>query len=158
MAISLCWRMVPVYVIDYMRTRFFCALSVTICTFLAINYFARIVTHHARIVSAISRIVSPRLRTVRPKLADTKFCRSFVTMTPFYCVIMGEFLFLRKLFANGDCHLRTDIRQSCTDIQVELPHFLNRDLYLLTVCALIWQCAQKHEKTSISDLNERIVM
>ena len=34
---------------------------------LAINYFARIVTHRARIVSAILRIVSPRSRTVRPK-------------------------------------------------------------------------------------------
>ena len=96
-----------------MRTRFFRALSVTICNFLAINYFARIVTHRTRIVGAILRIVSPRSRTVRPKLADTKFCRSFVTMTPF---------FSRRLFANGDRHSSTDIRHSRTDIQVELPH------------------------------------
>ena len=81
-----------------MRTRFVRALSVTICTFLAIKNIARIDGYRARIVSAISRIVSDFPRTVWPKLADTKFHRSFVTMTPFSCVIMGEFLFARKLF------------------------------------------------------------
>ena len=67
-------------------------------------------------------------------------------MMPFSCVIMGKFLFLRKLFANGDRHSRTDIRHPRIDIQVELPHFSNRDLYLLTVYALIRQCVQKHER------------
>ena len=124
-------------VIDYMRTRFIRTLLVTICAFLAMKNSARIVTHCSRIVSAILRIVSPRSRTVRPKLADTNFCQSFVTMMPFSCVIMGEFLFSRKLFANGDRHSRTDICHLRTDIQVELPHFSNRDLYLLTVRALI---------------------
>ena len=128
-----------------MHTRFFRALSVTIRKILSINYFAHIVTHRTCIVSAISCIVSAILRTVRPKLADTKFCRSFVTMTPFYCVIMGEFLFSRKLFANDDCHLRTDIHHLRTDIQVELPHFSNRDLYLLTVRTL-YDNARKNMK------------
>jgi hypothetical protein len=65
-----------IYAIDHMRTRFFRALSVTICKILAINYFVRIVTHRVRIVSVIARILSPCLRTVRPKLADTNFCWS----------------------------------------------------------------------------------
>ena len=69
-----------------------------------------------RIVSAFLRIVSPSLHTVRKKLTDTKFFPVIVTMTPFSCATMAQFLFSRKLFANGDCHLRTDI-------QVELPHF-----------------------------------
>ena len=98
---------------------------------------ARIDAYRARIVSAILRIVSDFSRTVRPKLADIKFHRSFVTMTPFSCVIMVKFLFLSKLFANGDRHLRTDIRHSRIGIQLELPHYSNRDLYLLTVCASI---------------------
>ena len=81
-----------------MRTRFVRALSVTICAFLAIKIIARIDAYRVRIVSVISRIVSLCSRTVRPKSEDTKFHRSFVTMTPFSCVIMGEFLFARKLF------------------------------------------------------------
>ena len=126
-----------VYVIDYMHTRFFCALSVTICNFLTINHFARIVTKCARNAGVFSRIVSSRSRTVGPKLADTKFLPVIVTMTPFSCATMAEFLFSRKLFANGDRQSRTDIRHLRLDIQVELPHFSNRDLYLLTVRALI---------------------
>jgi hypothetical protein len=86
------------YVIDHMGTRFFRAVWVTICAFLAIKDSARIDAYHLRIDNAISRIVSPCSRTVRPKSEDTKFHRSFVTMTPFSCVIMGEFLFARKLF------------------------------------------------------------
>ena len=105
---------------------------------LEINYFARIVARRARIVSVIACIVGPRIRTVRPKFADTNFCQSFVTMTPFSCVLMGQLVFLRKLFANGD-------RRPRTDIQVELPHFSNRDLY---VRALIFaqMTMQKHER------------
>ena len=87
-----------VHVMNHMRTRFVRALSVTIFAFLAIKNFARIDAYRLRFVSAVSRIVSPCLRTVSPKLADTKFHRSFVTMTPFSCVIMGKFLFARKLF------------------------------------------------------------
>ena len=119
-----------IYVIDYMRTRFVHALLVTICAFLAIKNFARFDAYCARVVGAILRIVSDFPRTVRPKLADTKCCRSFVTMTPFSCVIMGEFLFSRIMFADSDRHSRTDI-------QVELQHFSNRDLYLLTIRASI---------------------
>ena len=124
-----------VYVIDYMRTQFVCTLSGTICEFLAINNFARIDAYRARIVIAILCIVSDCPLTVMPELADTRFHQSFVTMMPFSCVIMGEFLFSRKLFANGDCHLRTDICHPRIDIQVELAHYSNRDLYLLTGCA-----------------------
>ena len=144
-----------IYVIDHMHTRFFHALWVTICAFLEIKNSACIVTHCKHIVSAISRIVSPRTRTVRPKLADTKFCRSFVTMTPFSCVLMGPLVFLRKLFANGDCRLRTDI-------QVELPHSSNRYLHLLTVCTLIFtqmtMRAKTRKGTSIGNPNACIVM
>ena len=64
---------------------YICALSMTICKFLAINYFARIVAHRAHIVSNISRIVSPRLRTVRPKLATTIFFRS-LSLWPLFLV------------------------------------------------------------------------
>ncbi len=79
-----------------MRTRFFRALLLTICTFLAIKDSAHIDAYRLRIDSAISQIVSPCLRTVRPKLADTKFHQSFVTMTLFSCVIMGEFSVFEK--------------------------------------------------------------
>ena len=72
-----------VYVINHMRSRFVCALSVTICAFLAIKNFARIDAYRLRFVSAVLQIVSPCSHTVIPKLADTKFHRSFVTMTPF---------------------------------------------------------------------------
>jgi hypothetical protein len=126
---------IKIYVIDYMRTRFVRALLVTICAFLAIKNFARIDAYRVRIVGAVSRIVSDFTRTVRRKLADTRFHQLFVTMTPFSCVIMGEFLFSRKLFANGDRHLRTDIHHPRIDIQEELPHYSNRDLYLVTVRA-----------------------
>ena len=81
-----------------MRTRFVRALSVIICAILAIKNFARIDTYRSRIVCAVLQIVSPCLRTVRPKLADIKIHWSFVTMKPFSCVIMGKFLFARKLF------------------------------------------------------------
>ena len=74
-----------------MGTRFIRALLVTICAFLAIKDSARIDAHLSRIDSAILQIVSPCSRTVRPKSADTKIHRSFVTMTLFSCVIMGEF-------------------------------------------------------------------
>jgi hypothetical protein len=84
------------YVIDYMRTRYICALLVTICAFLAIKDSVRIDPYYLRIDSAILQIVSPCLRTVRPKSADTKFHRSFVTMTLFSCVIMGEFSVFEK--------------------------------------------------------------
>ena len=79
-----------------MRTRFIRALSVTICEILAIKDSARIDAYHSRIDNAISRIVSPCSRTVRPKSEDTKFHRSFVTMTLFSCVIMGEFSVFEK--------------------------------------------------------------
>ena len=95
---GMCKNTLCIYVIDDMRTRFVRTLSGTICAFLAIKNFARIDAYRARIVIAIPRIVSDCSRTVRPKLADTRFHQSFVTMTPFSCVIMGEFLFARKLF------------------------------------------------------------
>ncbi len=82
-----------------MRTTFIRALAVTICAFLAINDFARIDAHGARIVGVILRIVCIFSHTVRPKLADTKIHRSFVTMTLFSCVIMGEFPIFEKTYS-----------------------------------------------------------
>ena len=43
---------------------------------------------------------------------------------------MSQLVYSSKLFANGDLRL-------LNDIQVELPHFSYRDLYLLPVHALI---------------------
>ena len=84
------------YVIDHINSRFVRALLVTICAVLAIINSARIDAYRARIDSAILQIVISHLRTVRPKLADTKFHQSFVTMTLFSCVIMGEFSVFKK--------------------------------------------------------------
>ena len=62
----------------------------TICAFLAIKDSVRIDAYRLRIDVAILRIDIPCVRTVRPKSADTKIHWSFVTMTLFSCVIMGE--------------------------------------------------------------------
>ena len=87
------------------------------------NDFAHIAIHHVRIVSVIARIVRPHSHTVRPTLTDTNFCRSFVTMMPFSCDTMGQLVFSRKLFANGDPRSRTDIQVkqgSLSDVRLRI--------------------------------------
>ena len=111
----------------------------------------RIDAYRARIVSAISRIVSPCLHTVRPKFADTKFCRSLSLWCPFLVSQWADWYF------QENC-LQTVIAV----IQVELPHFSNRDLYLLPVLTLIFTQMSMRPKTwkgtSIGNPNVHIVM
>ena len=116
--IGRCLNTLYIYVIDYMRTRFICALSVTICEILAIKYIARIDAYCARIVSSIPRIVSDCLRIVSPKLADTSFGRSLSHWRPFLVLFLchnepiGIFKKVVRRWGSLFAHCRSD-RTAC---------------------------------------------